>query len=211
MSCATRCVRRATSATEDGRAGDVPSFDAAVVPRSGDARSVGDPRRRGLSELAADVGVSVKTIYSACPSKVGVLAAAHDVALAGDDEPVPLVERDWFRAVADSTTARGACRAALEEMHVRTARVAPLYRVMQAAEADPDVARLKEQLRAPSEFFQPLARRPGACATRGENADRDRVAAVVYATESAETCALFVTESGWTLHQWRDWVAATVD
>jgi hypothetical protein len=81
--------------------------------------------------------------FSAHGSKVGLIAAAHDVALAGDDEPVPLVDRDWFRGLSRCETAVEAWRSALDEMHVRTARVAPLYRAMLAAEADPELRRFK--------------------------------------------------------------------
>jgi AcrR family transcriptional regulator len=164
-----------------------------------------------VAEIAAGAGVAVQTIYSAYSSKVGVLAAAHDVALAGDDEPVPLAERAWFRALASSPTAQDALRSAVEEMCPRTARVAPLYRAMLAAEADPDVAVLMQDVRSQRATFSRLLvdqvlARPGA-----PRADRERLAAVVYATESVETYSLFVTESGWTLRQWRDWVAAAVE
>ncbi|MDP3894340.1 TetR/AcrR family transcriptional regulator, partial [Nocardioides sp.] len=66
-----------------------------------------------LSEIAQAAGVAVQTIYSAHGSKVGLIAAAHDVALAGDDEPVPLVDRDWFRGLSRCETAVEAWRSAL--------------------------------------------------------------------------------------------------
>ena len=164
-----------------------------------------------LTDIAAGAGVAVQTIYSTYSSKVGVLAAAHDVALAGDDEPIPLADRAWFGQLAASATARDAWHAALAEMHLRTARVAPLYRVMLAAEADADVAALMDTLRSQRNTFSHLLvdqilSRPGA-----EHADRERLAAVIYAVESVETYTLFVTEAGWTLQQWRDWVNTTVE
>ena len=164
-----------------------------------------------LTDIAAGAGVAVQTIYSTYSSKVGVLAAAHDVALAGDDEPIPLADRAWFGELAARATARDAWHVALAEMHLRTARVAPLYRVMLAAEADADVAALMETLRSQRNTFSHLLvdqilSRPGA-----EHADRERLAAVIYAVESVETYTLFVTEAGWTLQQWRDWVHTTVE
>ncbi|MDN4517245.1 MULTISPECIES: hypothetical protein [Mycolicibacterium] len=51
-----------------------------------------------------------------------------------------------------------------------------------------------------------IVARPGA-----ERADLKRLAAVIYAIESVETYTLFVTEAGWTLLQWRDWVNTTVE
>lgn len=37
-----------------------------------------------------------------------------------------------------------------------------------------------------------------------------RVADVLYATMTAESCTLFVTERGWSLDQWRDWAHDTI-
>ena len=159
-----------------------------------------------VGDIAAAAQTAVQTVYSAFGSKVGVLSAAHDVALAGDEEPVPLAERDWFRALSDAPSATYAWQTALEHMHVSTARVAPIYAAMMAAEADPDVALLVGALRAQrSEFSRllvdQLAARPG-----GEQADRARVADIVYAAESVESYSLLVTQCGWSLDQWRDWV-----
>jgi AcrR family transcriptional regulator len=159
-----------------------------------------------VGDIASAAQASVQTVYSAYGSKVGVLSAAHDVAIAGDDEPVPLAERGWFRDLADAPTAADAWKSALERMHVSTARVAPIYTVMTAAEADPDVASLTQTLRTQRAEFSRLlvdqvAARPG-----GERADRARVADLVYATESVESYSLLVTQCGWSLEQWRGWV-----
>lgn len=163
-----------------------------------------------VGEIAAAAGVAVQTIYSGYGSKVGVLAACHDVALAGDDEPTPLAERDWFRGLSTHATAVEAWRAALAAMHGSTARVAPVYAAMLAAEADPDVARLMRTLREQRARFSGLlvdriADRPG-----GEAVDRARLADVVYATECVETYTMLVTQRGWPLERWRDWVDAVV-
>ncbi|MGC0141915.1 MULTISPECIES: TetR/AcrR family transcriptional regulator [unclassified Pseudactinotalea] len=163
-----------------------------------------------LGEIAQEAGVAVQTIYSAHGSKVGLIAAAHDVALAGDGEPVPLVDRAWFRALSRCESATEAWRAALDEMHVRTARVAPIYRAMLAAEADPEVMELMRTMRRQrAEFSRLLADqicgRPG-----GALVDRGRLATVIYATESVECYLLFVLESGWTLTEWRHWVFSSV-
>ncbi|WP_188111243.1 TetR/AcrR family transcriptional regulator [Nocardioides antri] len=159
-----------------------------------------------VGDIAAAAQTAVQTVYSAYGSKVGVLAAAHDVALAGDEEPVPIAEREWFRALAEASTAAEAWRCALEQMQMSTARVAPIYTAMMAAEADPDVAALMRSLRAQRAEFSRLlvdqvAGRPG-----GEQVDRARVADLVYATESVESYSLLVTQCGWSREQWRDWV-----
>lgn len=159
-----------------------------------------------LVDIAGRAQVAVQTIYSAYSSKVGVLAAAHDVALAGDHEPVPLAERKWFLDLAEAPTAADAWRAALDAMHVSSARVAPLYAAMLAAEADGDVATLMHELRSQRArssrlIVSQVAARPG-----GDRIDRERAADLVYALLSAENFLLLVTQCGWSVDQWREWV-----
>lgn len=47
-----------------------------------------------VGEIAADAGVSVETVYKSFANKAGLLKAVFDVAIAGDDEPVPIPQRD---------------------------------------------------------------------------------------------------------------------
>lgn len=49
---------------------------------------------RAIAEAAT---VSVPTVELAFASKPRLLKAAIDVAIAGDDQPVPMLERDWAR------------------------------------------------------------------------------------------------------------------
>jgi len=74
------------------------------------ARDVGaDPRRRAarrgpplrpirrgghhLAAIAAEAGAAVETIYTGFSSTKALLRAAMDVAIVGDAQPVPLIER----------------------------------------------------------------------------------------------------------------------
>lgn len=164
-----------------------------------------------MTGLAAAAGVAVQTLYLAFSSKVGVLSAVHDVTLAGDDDPIPLLEREWARAAAQAPTIDQAWCTVVEHLPPTTVRIAPIYAAIQAASADPEVAELLTGLRAQRHrFSQELAARllalPGACA----QADTDRVADVLYAVICPETYALFVTERRWPLEQWRGWIRATV-
>ena len=48
-----------------------------------------------IRAIAADAGVSVPTVESLFGTKARLLKAAIDVAIAGDDEPVAVLERRW--------------------------------------------------------------------------------------------------------------------
>ena len=49
--------------------------------------------------VASDAGVSAETVYKAFTNKAGLLKAVCDVALVGDDEPVPMNQRPPVRAI----------------------------------------------------------------------------------------------------------------
>jgi AcrR family transcriptional regulator len=73
-----------------------------------------------IGAIAARAGVSPETVYAAFGNKRSLLAGLLDVAVAGDDAPVPVLER-----------------------------TAPVYEVLRgAAAAEPEIASLWEQAKA---------------------------------------------------------------
>src|SRR5215203_3087156 len=58
-----------------------------------------------IRAVAAAAGVSVPLIETTFGSKPRLLKAAIDVAIAGDDEPVGVLDRDWARAALGAPTA----------------------------------------------------------------------------------------------------------
>jgi len=53
-----------------------------------------------LAAVATEAGTAVETVYSAFGSKSGLLIAAIDVAIVGDDDGVPLVDRPEFASLS---------------------------------------------------------------------------------------------------------------
>ena len=52
-----------------------------------------------VDAIAAEAGVSRKTVFTSVGGKVALLKLAYDYATAGDDEPVPMIEREGLQAV----------------------------------------------------------------------------------------------------------------
>ena len=48
-----------------------------------------------VAAVAEAAGVSVAAVELAFPTKPDLLKAAIDVAIAGDDEPIPVLQRPW--------------------------------------------------------------------------------------------------------------------
>lgn len=159
-----------------------------------------------VSAIAQEADAAVKTLYAAYDSKLGVLSATHDHAVLGNAEPTPLLQHAWVRALAAAESVEAAWAGATVHLAESTARSAPILTVIHAAAADPGVAELHAQLRRQRHGFslglaRILLRLPGAAPQAGTS----RVADILYATMTAESYTLFVTERGWTLEQWREW------
>jgi AcrR family transcriptional regulator len=52
-----------------------------------------------VDAIAAEAGVSRKTVFSSVGNKVALLKLAYDYAMAGDDEPIPMIEREGLQSV----------------------------------------------------------------------------------------------------------------
>ena len=92
-----------------------------------------------LAAIAEEAGVSVETIYNGFGSKKGLLRAAMGVAVVGDTEPIPFVERPAFldlgKGTLDERIARGI--ALVADIHARSAGV--WLAIVEAAGADEEV------------------------------------------------------------------------
>ena len=52
-----------------------------------------------MDAIAAEAEVSRKTVFTSVGGKVALLKLAYDYAMAGDDEPVPMIEREGLQAI----------------------------------------------------------------------------------------------------------------
>ena len=102
-----------------------------------------------IEAIAEAAGVGRATVFTSVGGKAAVLKAAYDVAIVGDDEPVPLPQRPWAQAVLHATTQAERIARYADVITLVSGRVAAIYEVFRAAAGtDPDVRTLWEELRA---------------------------------------------------------------
>ncbi|MBM7278550.1 helix-turn-helix domain-containing protein [Gordonia rubripertincta] len=156
----------------------------------------------GVREIAAGAGVSFETVYAKFGSKTKLFLAAFDVAVVGDDRPVPLAERSEFAAMsAGDRRERSAAGAALAaEIYGRTAG---LYRALrEGASFDPELAaRLADAYRR-----QRSDVRAAGEAVAGRSLTDDE-AEGLWAVISTEVYDLLVNNAGWSQTRYRNWLA----
>lgn len=159
-----------------------------------------------MRDIAAEAGVATETIYKHFASKADLLRRAADVAVVGDDAPIPLAERPEFEAIGKGSRADRVAAAArvVLGVHQRTAGFAKVLR--EAAPADEAIA---EALRATKERQrQDVA--AGATLVTGRP-PTEVVRDGLWALLSVEVYLLLVEDSSWSAEQYLAWLTAMID
>ncbi|WP_371786550.1 TetR/AcrR family transcriptional regulator [Streptosporangium subroseum] len=160
-----------------------------------------------MADIARQAGVAVQTLYLSFGSKVAVLVAALDVAIVGDDEPVPVLERPWVARLRDEPDGVAALKVFVEAASQVIDRVYPLYAATRDASADPELAEvLDRNKRLRFVTHGAITRELAAKAGFTPGLSVERATQIVYTLLSQETYGLLVVERGWTVPEWSDWV-----
>jgi AcrR family transcriptional regulator len=164
-----------------------------------------------MSAIAREAGVAVQTLYLAFGSKSSILSAALDVAIVGDDVPLPLIERPWVQQLRAEEDGHRAVALLCREVAELFRRVAPLHVAIRAATGDAEVASLlqhdqQSRYATQRQFVAILAEKPGFNEELGE----ERVADIVYGVLSEAVYLLVCGDRGWSVDDWSAWVAATL-
>jgi AcrR family transcriptional regulator len=165
-----------------------------------------------LQGIAERAGVAVQTIYFAFGNKPSLLKELVDVTIAGDDEPIPTMQRAWFREALAADTAEAHLRAHVRGTCEVLARVAPIMDVLHAAGAqDPSLAGMWQQDTDPRLEVQAAAAR-SLMAKPDAKADLtvEHAADLLYGLLSPQLYLLFIRDRGWTPDHWEQWVYDTL-
>ncbi|MDK3255293.1 TetR/AcrR family transcriptional regulator [Blastococcus capsensis] len=100
-----------------------------------------------LADVARAAGVARPTVFAAFGSKPALLQRVLDEALAGDDEPVPVADRPWFRPVWAAREPAAVLDAYAGVCTLIAERAAAAFEaVRRAADTAPEVAELWQTL-----------------------------------------------------------------
>jgi AcrR family transcriptional regulator len=160
----------------------------------------------GMRDIAKAAGVSVETVYSAAGSKRALLLRTIDIAIVGDDEPVPLAARPAFRAVGDGARAERVAAGA-DLIATRHEHLAPLLRAFAHAAADDD--ELAKSWRE-GRVSQRAAFADGLRLLTGSEPPTDVVDAL-WALGSHDVFLQLTEEAGWSRKKYRTWLAGHID
>jgi AcrR family transcriptional regulator len=162
--------------------------------------------------IAERAGVARATVFTSVPGgKPELLKLARDVALAGDDDPVPVPQRPWFREAMSAPRATELLRLQARNYRMIHQRAAALERcLVTAAATAPELAELLAD-----------AQRQRAMGTRlvidrlidmGAVLPQRRVPAadILYALASPDVYLLLTEDRDWTAAGYEQWLYHTL-
>jgi AcrR family transcriptional regulator len=166
-----------------------------------------------VDAIANRAGVSVQTVDNVIGGKAAVLKAVYDVALAGDDEPVPMAGRPHVVAIRQAPDAAAAMRVYARFGRLVHERTGPLVTPVFVEGKGQDA-----QVRAFAEAIE-KERAAGTAVLAAELAGRfplrdglsvAEAGQVLWTLTAPETADRLVRRCGWSLDRYERWIAETM-
>ena len=159
-----------------------------------------------LEDIATAAGVARPTVFSAVGSKPAILKAVIDRAMAGDQAPVAVADRSWYREAINEPDPERAIALHARNISMIVGRVAALLRALEtAATVDSDAAALWAETKR--------QRRDGTAAIATDIASKaalrceEKELADLLLTLPPDAYYRLVTEEGWSAQRFESWLA----
>ncbi len=161
-----------------------------------------------MAAVAADAGVSVETVYKSFANKAGLVKAVFDVAVVGDDEPIPLLQREAVAHIEAEPDPRKKLRAYGAHLAELAPRALPVQLVVREASTTDPAAKAvwdniqTERLTGMTAFATHLH---DAGHLRGD-ISIEHARDVLWVHNSVEIWDLLVNQRGWTNDRYAAWI-----
>jgi AcrR family transcriptional regulator len=171
---------------------------AAILAAARDCFLSSGFRGTTIAEVAAAGNVSTQQVYKLFGNKAGLVKAVFDVAIAGDDEPIAMIDRGALSDVRDEPDPHAKLRRYGEFVAETAPRHVPIQLLIRAAaDTDAEAAALwdklsQERLHGMTMFARDL----GPHLRDGVTVEHARD--LLWSTNSPELWHLLVTQRGWT-------------
>jgi AcrR family transcriptional regulator len=156
-----------------------------------------------MDDIAEAADVSVQFVYAAFESKAGILSRVVDVAIAGDDAELLVLERPEIREITAEPDASKRLRALVHMLRLAHERAAPLFELVDTARGgDPALAALADKLDAATRHDARVT--IDALPTNALRRDltRDEAADLLFVVASPRNWTALVERCQWTPEQY---------
>jgi AcrR family transcriptional regulator len=165
-----------------------------------------------ISAIAARAGVGRATVFTSVPGgKPELLKLARDIALAGDDDPVPMPERAWFRHAMAADNARELIKRQSHNYRMIQQRAAKLEQALVIGAAEtPELAELERAARSERAKGASLVISRLVQLRAIPHARAQRASDTLYALASPTVYLMLTQDRNWTGSQYERWLTATL-
>jgi len=159
-----------------------------------------------IEDIAAEAGVARPTIFTAVGPKATILRLVVEQALAGDDAPVPIAQRPWWREAVEEPDPVRSIELHARNMCLINQRAALVLRALEvAASVDAEVAEVWERFQRQrhdgvNEFAVALTRKTNRV-RHDENTITDTLCML-----AADAYLRLVRDAGWPVERYQDWL-----
>lgn len=165
-----------------------------------------------MDAIAQAAGVAVETIYATFRTKRAVLTRVMDVAVVGDEVPVPLLDREGPRVVQEARDQHRQIRMFAHGIREIMERVGPMFEVMRAAApAEPEIAVLRQDYLdkryVGMQYFVQALLHNGPLRPK---VSPEEAIDTVWTVTSAEVHYLLTVDRGWAPERYEEWLAETL-
>ena len=162
-----------------------------------------------LADVAKAAGISPAMLYKIFRTKADLAKRVYDVAVVGDQEPVPFRERAEFRAVLGETDPHAKLRGYARLIRGLVERVLPIYEQVRAAmtAGDLELRDFAETVDAERLYgARGIVRDLRGVTDLPAELDDEQAADLVWMAMSPEFWALLVIRRGWSWDDTESWV-----
>src|SRR5215470_3641233 len=203
-------VKRSYDAS--GRRAQARARRLAVVLAARDLFERDGYRPTTIAAIAAHAGVSAESVYKGFGTKAALAKAVFDLALAGDDEPVPVAERPAMQAMRDEPDVRRKIAmfvAGLAQRQARSAKVQILIR--DGRHVDDSLAAVWAKLQDEGlAGMTMLGRHLLQTGQLRDGIDLDEVRDVLWNYLAIDHYERLVLTQGWPLERYAQWLAHAI-
>jgi len=165
-----------------------------------------------MPAIADAAGVSRATVFNSVGGKADVLKGCYDIAVVGDDVPLPIYARPEMQAMFAEPDPRATITRYAAIIASIGARVSPIYEVFRAAAgADPQARAMWSQIQAERHFG--AARFADMFAAKSplpSGLSLDEAADIIWVLIDKSLYHRLVIERGWPTHRFEGWFATTL-
>jgi AcrR family transcriptional regulator len=165
-----------------------------------------------IEAIAREAGVAPETIFATFGNKRTILAALIDVAVGGDEQPIPLLQRPGPQTVLQEIDPVRLLQLFAADISGILERVAPVFAIMRvAAKTEPDIAELlKNRLEQRLRNLTAVAQRLAAQNALREDLTVEQTAEIIWTITSPEVFSLLTVDRGWSRERYVHWLGDTL-